>query len=99
MNKLYILAIILLSSFQLASAAITSFEFSDGNTLTLGGRKLCSWCEGQGLKSTIDIEGTTSTSAFCGYGYYNEEGYYVAPSNCNTNRTSYRCSQGHSWTE
>ena len=99
MFKLSIIVIVLLSSFQLASAAITSFEHSDGGTLWTPDLKFCLVCQEQGLTSSISIEIGICTSMFCGNGSYDEEGYYTPPKDCNTCSTNYKCSQGHSWAE
>lgn len=99
MNKLYILIIILVLSLQPADAATTYWDNLVGDTITLGGKKLCSWCVEQGLKSTIEIRPGFCTAVFCGNGYYDEDGNYVSPSRCNTCTTHYECSQGHNWTE
>lgn len=57
----------------------------------------CSVCQKAGLKSTVVMDGGGScTAMYCGSGYYDEDGKFHAPKDCNTCTYRGKCSRGHS---
>jgi hypothetical protein len=60
---------------------------------------ICPVCKKEGQKSTVTVGTCTSTLMFCGSGYYDEQGDFVPPSDCNHTSCSYRCSRGHEFTD
>lgn len=61
---------------------------------------LCPSCKVIGQKSRVYEEGgCTVTLMSCGGGLYDEDGRYVPPPSCNTVACSYRCSNGHRFSE
>lgn len=72
--------------------AVLSIWFQTA-TLTEG---KCSICQKLHIKSTVVMNAYGScTLMFCGPGYYDEEGKYVAPKPCNTCAYEGNCSNGH----
>lgn len=62
-------------------------------------KKLCPICQKEGKKSTVRQTGAYSTLEYCGTGFYDEDGEFHTPRNCNQTIVSYSCSNGHTWSE
>lgn len=62
-------------------------------------KKFCPICQKEGKKSTVRQTGAYSTLAYCGNGFYDEDGNFHPPRDCNQTTFSYSCSNGHTWSE
>lgn len=56
----------------------------------------CSVCMKENKESTVTCEaGFNCTAMYCGSGYYDKDGTFIPPPNCNTCTQTCRCSNGH----
>lgn len=55
----------------------------------------CPICKLEGKKSIVEPGMCSMTLMFCGNGYYDEDGNFHAPNDCNKTTCSYSCSNGH----
>jgi len=60
---------------------------------------ICPKCKATRHQSRVYPGVCSSTLMFCGSGYYDINGNFVPPSECNKMTCSYSCSLGHSFTE
>jgi hypothetical protein len=59
----------------------------------------CPICKAEGKLSTVSVGMCMTTAMFCGNGYYDEQGNFHAPEQCNSTTCEYTCSNGHHFSE
>lgn len=95
MKKLAVL-ILVISGLFLGAVQSSQYGLTYGIEPT---KKFCPVCLATGQKSTISIGACMTTAMWCGNGYYDEDGNFHAPKECNKSTCDYTCSNGHSWAE
>ncbi len=58
----------------------------------------CPFCNDEGLKSTVNLPGSSVSTAMMPHRFYDEDGRFHHHGG-NTITSEYRCSQGHRWLE
>jgi len=59
---------------------------------------ICATCKAEGRLSRVQQHGPATTTLLNCSGYYDEQGQHHSH-NTNINTASFRCSNGHAWTE
>ena len=62
-------------------------------------RKFCPFCKTLNQTSEVYRDSCSLTSMWCGDGYWDENGAYHPPENCNKMTCHYYCNKGHEWSE
>lgn len=60
---------------------------------------ICPKCKVQGAQSRVYPGGCSASLIFCGSGYYDVNGNYNPPHDCNKITCKYSCSRGHEFIE